>query len=144
INRVAGSGIARISPKDVSAGRSGHNVDVITDKLLLQVVVAGAIRIRRGCTDPYRRRKGQSTRCRLGKVVVVDLHACLPGIVCRGPRQGIKGEAKGATRSNTGLWKECIAARDAGNRAELGPVDAIERDRSLDDALPAAEVAPDD
>src|SRR5690242_6915684 len=68
INRLAGSGIARIGPYDVGAGGSGHDVDVIADELLLQVVVAGAVGIRRGRADPDRRTKGRSARRRLGIV----------------------------------------------------------------------------
>src|SRR5205823_12188891 len=83
-------------------------------------------------------------RRRLGEVVVVDLYARLPGVVCRGLRQRIKGEANDAIGGHAGLREEGVAARDTGNRAKLGPFDAIGRDCSLDDALPTAEVAPDD
>src|SRR6266700_1985058 len=144
INRQTGCGIARIRPNDVSAGGVGNDANVIADELLLQVVVAGAIGIRGNCADPYRPTKGRSTRCRLSEVVVVDLNACLKGIVCRGLRQGVKGKANGAIGCNASLWEEGVAARDAGNRAKLGPLDAIERDRPLDYTVPAAKVAPDD
>src|SRR6266699_2439775 len=144
INRLTGSGIARVRPHDVGAGGAGHNVDVVSDELLLQVVVTAAIGIRRGGADPHRHTKGQSTRWRLGEVVVVDLYARLKGVVGRGLRQGVKGEADGAIGGDAGLWEKGIAARDAGDRAKLGPIDAIERDRALDDALPTAKVAPDD
>src|SRR5260221_5126685 len=144
INRLTGSGMARIRPHDVGAGGASHDVDVVCDELLLQVVVAGAIRIGRGGADPYRRTKGQATCWRLGEVVVVDLHTGLKGVVGRRPRQGVKGEADGTIGSNAGLREKGVAARDAGNRAKLAPVDAIERDRALDDALSAAKVAPDD
>src|SRR6266700_6250734 len=144
INRLTGSGIARIRPHDVGAGGASHNADVVSDELLLQVVVAGAIGIGRGGADPYRRTKGHSTHWRIGEVVVVDLHACLKRVVCRGLRQGVKGEADGAIGRDASLREKGVAARDVGDRAKLGPVDAIERDRALDDALPTAKVAPDD
>src|SRR5260370_36837891 len=128
INRLAGSGIASICPYDVGDGGSGHDVDVIADELLLQVVVAGAVGIRRGRADPDRRTKGQSTYWRLGVVVVVGLHPCLPGVVCRGLCQRIKGKVNDAVRGNADLWKEGMSARSVGKRPTTGQVGTIEHD----------------
>jgi len=144
INHLTKGGATRIRPNDVGTGWTSHDVDVIAEKLLLQVVVAGTIRIRRGCANLKWCSEGRPTSRRVGEVVIVDLHACLPEIVCRRLGQGIKGEADGAARGNTGLWEEGIAIRDIGNLTKLGPVSTIERDRALDDALSTAKVAPDD
>src|SRR5437899_87587 len=35
INRLTGSGVARVRPHDVGIGGAGHDVDIITDELLL-------------------------------------------------------------------------------------------------------------
>lgn len=51
IDRLAGGGAARIRPDQVGAAGACYNAGVIPQELLLQVVVARAVWIRRGATD---------------------------------------------------------------------------------------------
>lgn len=90
INRLAGSSIARIRPDEVSTVWVDYDADVIAEKLLLQIVVAGAVGIGGGCTDTDWRAEGLTPRCQLGEVVIINLYTCLPRIVCRRLCQGIK------------------------------------------------------
>src|SRR6266699_3392181 len=101
INRLTGSGIARIRPHDVGAGGASHNVDVVSDELLLQVVVAGAIGIGRGGADPYRRTKGHSTHYRVGEVQAVAMPACRKYAVSWGLRRSVYGETHGDIGDDT-------------------------------------------
>ena len=91
IDRPAEASAARVRPHQVGATGTVHDVDVIAQELLLQVVVAGAVWVRRGAADPQRRAEGSSTRRGLGVVVVVDLHARLPGVAGRGLGERVKG-----------------------------------------------------
>src|SRR5919204_182793 len=81
IDRRAGHGITRVSPHDVGGIRSRDDPDVVAEKLLLQIVVAGAIGIRGPRTHSYWRAVTQSLKRQLDQVVVIDLDTRLPGVI---------------------------------------------------------------
>src|SRR5438132_6873000 len=145
-NRRAEGGVASVGPYDGGLGGPIHETDVIDDELLLEIVVGGCLRVRRGGAHLDGFGKARPALWQLDVKDVVGLDAGLPWVVVRGRGQGVEGDADGPVRGDPDRREEGVAIGDLRDHAEVRPGEAVARDGSLDvtAAVAAGEIAPDD